>query len=148
MTTTGGREEGTKWSPYSLATKALLDGIGEATNPRYAEQLKQRVRALEREIIALKNGQNMFSSINHLPPEILGMIFELCINSGGGYVKGGKNVWLSAWIPVRKSITTICRHWREVAINHSPLWSRLSFCTPNYAAMMLVRSKGAPLYVE
>ncbi|KAF6759740.1 hypothetical protein DFP72DRAFT_843881 [Ephemerocybe angulata] len=123
-------EEGTKRSTYSLATKALLDGIGDATNPRYAEQLKQRVRALEREIIALKNGQNMFSSINHLPPEILGMIFELCINS------------------VRKSITTICRHWREVAINHSPLWSRLSFCAPNYAAMMLTRSKGAPLYVE
>ncbi|KAF6759748.1 hypothetical protein DFP72DRAFT_1042905 [Ephemerocybe angulata] len=69
--------EGTGVFPILLSTKALLDRIGSATNPHHVEQINKRVPALEREIRALKSGQNMFSSINRLPgPEIMGMVFE------------------------------------------------------------------------
>ncbi|KAF6751760.1 hypothetical protein DFP72DRAFT_763915, partial [Ephemerocybe angulata] len=132
-------------STFSLATKALLDGIGSATNPQHIEQLENRIHALQREICTLKSGQNMFPIINRLPPEILGMVFECYVRSNIG-----RNVSrLYARWSARECISAVCCHWREVAINHWPLWSRLSFhCAPNYIEIMLARSSGAPLDIE
>ncbi|KAF6746150.1 hypothetical protein DFP72DRAFT_1076556 [Ephemerocybe angulata] len=84
----------------------------------------------------------MFSSINRLPPEILGMVFEFFLDSSN--LKKA----LRARISARECIMAVCCHWRDVALSHPPLWSRLSFCSPNYTSTMLARSKGAPLDVE
>ena len=47
-------------------------------------------------------------------------------------------------------VTHVCRRWREIALNHPGLWSRINFTklTPACMAEMLTRAKMAPLRLE
>lgn len=45
-------------------------------------------------------------------------------------------------------ISHVCKRWRMVAIGCTRLWSDLNFSSPCFAAIMLERSRNAPLHVK
>ncbi|KAK7051588.1 hypothetical protein VNI00_004567 [Paramarasmius palmivorus] len=82
-----------------------------------------------------------------LPEEILAKIFVYCSPSPLAAISNershlplhSKLQWLS--------ITTVCRYWRSVSLNHPALWSTPEFEAPHFARVMLDRSKAAPLNI-
>lgn len=70
----------------------------------------------------LRLEQNALAPISSLPPEILAIIFSfLCWQSLGR--DSGHNL-----APIR--LSHVCRHWREIALNQSLLWSHVDFTAP------------------
>ncbi|KAI0262471.1 hypothetical protein BC834DRAFT_891516 [Gloeopeniophorella convolvens] len=84
--------------------------------------------------------------INTLPPETLSQIFLIATELDPPFVttsvRNDIKTWRLGWI----SVTHVCHRWRQIALNHAALWSRLSFSIPHIALNeMFVRSKDAPL---
>ena len=89
------------------------------------------------------------TSINHLPIEILGDIFLLCIVAS----------WSTAFCePVQPkrcqaplSVSQVCRHWREIALSVPLLWCSLAgrdgaiALHPESTKVWLARSRNLPL---
>ncbi|KAI0264918.1 hypothetical protein BC834DRAFT_238385 [Gloeopeniophorella convolvens] len=87
---------------------------------------------------------NALAPVSLLPAELLTRIFHLlrddrCYN---------KDTRLPFWI----TVTHVCRHWREVALSDSTLWSGIwdnfPMCTEKWLVEMLIRSKEALLDVD
>lgn len=78
-----------------------------------------------------------------LPVEILLQIFEECVADDEldpeteGY--GGN------WI---RSITQVCRYWRELALDYPPLWTNISFNHSSTATAMLQHARNAPISIR
>ncbi|KAI0056497.1 hypothetical protein BV25DRAFT_1813901, partial [Artomyces pyxidatus] len=50
------------------------------------------------------------------------------------------------WIPLT---THICHYWRQIALNHSALWTDISFdLGMKWADTMIARAKAAPLSIR
>ncbi|TEB37109.1 hypothetical protein FA13DRAFT_1614958, partial [Coprinellus micaceus] len=84
---------------------------------------------LKAEITALQGRHNAASLIGRLPPELLSHIFGML-----------SYTW-TRWIRV----THVCRHWREVALDCTSLWSRITFSHNDFTQAKLARSKRHPL---
>lgn len=77
------------------------------------------------------------ASISSLPPEIIGLIFELAHNDG-------KNKLLVA-------VTLVSRHWRDIAIDTPTIWCHIDITPPwNFCAiqMCLDRSKSCLISLQ
>ncbi|KAF6761982.1 hypothetical protein DFP72DRAFT_780625, partial [Ephemerocybe angulata] len=110
-------------------------------------RLAQRKNELEVEIAALNTAHNSVTGICRLPAEILSRVFlELSSMTTIHSPVPGEERWTKLlWIPS----TNVCRHWREVANNCPRLWASPAFnSNPNLAAMMLNRSRHAPLSIR
>ncbi|TFY73419.1 hypothetical protein EWM64_g10592, partial [Hericium alpestre] len=70
-----------------------------------------------------------------VPTEILLQIFAECINEE---VDPDGIGFSGNWI---KSITHVCRSWREIAIDYPALWANIAFLSPHMTRTMLDRSK-------
>ncbi|KAG9119855.1 hypothetical protein FRC07_004907 [Ceratobasidium sp. 392] len=94
----------------------------------------------------------MAPAINSLPPEILTRIFSesICFCN--------PRLQLDSKTPILNPITfsSVCQHWRQVAVNHRSLWTHIDlevnimdsngrYHSPD---VWIERSKGAPLYVH
>ncbi|KAF9480814.1 hypothetical protein BDN70DRAFT_585399 [Pholiota conissans] len=87
-------------------------------------------------ILALKSQRNAFAPISRLPPEILCKIFS--------------NVKEKEPSSPEESfkLTHVCRHWRNVGIESSSLWTELMWQNPEVTELMFRRCKGAPLVMK
>jgi hypothetical protein len=129
---------------YSAASRAIMGQKSKTSVQAIRKQVDQRIDQLEDEIRALKTHRNMVSDTSALPPEVLSSIFIILRELTG--TGTGRNYYVSAapWAQV----THVCRHWRAVALDCPALWSDLLFVSPTTTAMMLQRSKNAPLTVK
>src|ERR1700733_8430654 len=91
---------------------------------------------------SLLTRRNALVPISLLPPEILARVFHLLVHEEWP-LAGLRNL---GWIKV----THVCRHWRQIALDHSTLWGKI-WGTPinaKWISEMLARAKNAPLDIE
>ncbi|KAI0284067.1 hypothetical protein BC826DRAFT_894091, partial [Russula brevipes] len=90
---------------------------------------------------ALLTHRNTLAPISILPPEVLARIFHLVAVLPWHKLESLK------WI----SVTHVCRHWRQVALDDSSLWARISGWMPvariTWVSEMLARARNAPLSI-
>ena len=108
-------------------------------NPETLARLDDEIAALTLVLCNLRSQKNTFSLIFRLPPEILASIFIQCARSHQRNQRG---------IPDWVNVSYVCRHWRDVALNCSTLWSFLFASSQSWTDELLARSKTAPLKVR
>ncbi|KAI0277170.1 hypothetical protein BGY98DRAFT_900306, partial [Russula aff. rugulosa BPL654] len=98
------------------------------------------IDAARESIRSLLTRRNTLVPISVLPPEILARVFHLLVRKEPPFCGRRKNL---GWIRV----THVCRHWRQVALGDSSLWSKISGMLANtkWISEMLARAKNAPL---
>jgi hypothetical protein len=86
--------------------------------------------------------RNTLAPVSVLPPEVLSRIFHLVALAERPW----SNMENLRWI----SVTQVCRHWRQVALDDSSLWARIpryQQCTA-WISEMLARARNAPLVID
>ncbi|KAI0258874.1 hypothetical protein BC834DRAFT_670818 [Gloeopeniophorella convolvens] len=115
-------------------------------NPRQdlRAAILEKINFTESHLRSLYTQLNALAPVSLLPTELLARIFHLLRDSK----KYGKN----ARLPRAVAVSHVCRHWREVALSDSSLWSAIRDnapqCSRSCFTKMLVRSKNAPLDIE
>ncbi|KAI0061444.1 hypothetical protein BV25DRAFT_1992144 [Artomyces pyxidatus] len=85
---------------------------------------------------------NAVAQASRLLPEILAKIFSYNVAEN---VKWRKKKPGIGWI----SVTHVCRHWRQVALDHCRLWRHINLSLDEkLVEMFLVRSREAPLVIS
>ena len=120
-----------------------MDTSSAESSDRLRKVIDDEINSLQESesILALKSRRNALAPISRLPPETLAAIFSVLPPD--------------AWVTKAEDrasicVTHVCRRWRETALNHSRLWTRIDFnmLTPAAVAEILARSKVAPLFLE
>jgi hypothetical protein len=91
---------------------------------------------------ALLTHRNTLAPVSVLPPEVLARIFHLAALAESSQPEMGSLRWIS--------VTHVCRHWRQVALDDSSLWARISGSTANttWISETLARARNAPLTID
>ena len=104
----------------------------------------KEVDATRQLLRSLLTRRNALAPISLLPPEILARVFHLLALEEPMY-SGKQNL---GWIRT----THVCRHWRQVALGDSSLWTGISGMPTKLnmplISEMLVRAKNAPLEID
>ncbi|TDL22615.1 hypothetical protein BD410DRAFT_788439 [Rickenella mellea] len=100
--------------------------------PADLAQIEAEICKVEEYLANLKSQRNTFSSIYKLPPEVIAHILRR--------VRTNR---LSLWL----SVTHVCRHWRQVALDCSSLWTTVNL-SEQEAKAFLERSRSALLTVR
>src|SRR5712672_4807014 len=89
--------------------------------------------------------RNMFVPISVLPVEILVHIFHL-----NAVVAASARTYSPTLSPGLVSVMHVCRHWRQVALNDSTLWTEFSTSPrdEDWISERLSRARNAPLIIE
>ncbi|KDQ19969.1 hypothetical protein BOTBODRAFT_382777 [Botryobasidium botryosum FD-172 SS1] len=107
---------------------------------REIEAVEIAFRAYEayslRELKGLCLRRNRLAPISRLPNEILSSAFRLVVQSFRKYTEGIRALF---------TISSVCRAWRDVALECPMLWTRLERSPPPLLSLFLARSKQAPL---
>ncbi|KAG2145519.1 hypothetical protein BD769DRAFT_1660593 [Suillus cothurnatus] len=134
-------------SAVSDTLQNISDGVVHDVSGRNGVSYRDRQLVEEQaKIVLSNNSQKKFSSsIWRLPTEILAQIFLYCLPENGNLAPAP---YLSPML-----LTTVCRRWREIAVDMPNLWRRLrlevghgdwqqrAFCYDSY----LKRSRGRQL---
>ncbi|KAG2002520.1 hypothetical protein CC2G_004704 [Coprinopsis cinerea AmutBmut pab1-1] len=118
---------GTNYTPTDDQVKELR---------QYATQYDAQVAQVDEELAALQrkrdrlkalaDGHKALSSITRrLPVDVMHSIFERCTPRPRHYA-----IMSSSHAPLL--LTRVCRSWREIALNHAPLWSSLHIPIPSH----------------
>jgi hypothetical protein len=126
---------------------------------RLQQAIDDEINLWQESTRALRARRNALAPISRLSPETLAAIFSyfpsstwkkepryLTQTERSSYFpcirEGGRLAWIA--------ITHVCRRWRETALSHPHLWSRMSFTSPTPAciAELFTRAKTAPLHLE
>ncbi|KAI0280965.1 hypothetical protein BC826DRAFT_874013, partial [Russula brevipes] len=91
---------------------------------------------------ALLTHRNTLAPVSVLPPEVLARIFHLVAFADSSGAETGSLRWIG--------VTHVCRHWRQVALDDSSLWARISSSRvrPTWVSEVLARARDAPLAIE
>ncbi|KAI0032133.1 hypothetical protein K488DRAFT_39058, partial [Vararia minispora EC-137] len=113
----------------------------------------REVAALQRVIASFHRCRNSFSPFSRLPVEVIAQIFTIHAENqppasdewnwpeGESGVPSLSHLQLG-WIVV----THVCRHWRDVAIAHTSLWTTIPFgLGERWVQEMFNRAKSAPV---
>ncbi|KAI0264872.1 hypothetical protein BC834DRAFT_237067 [Gloeopeniophorella convolvens] len=104
----------------------------------------EKVISTESRLRSLYTQLNALTPVSLLPTELLARIFHL--------LRDSRDYDKDARLPLSVAVTHVCRHWREVALSDSSLWSALRNsaprCSQKWLTEMLIRSKNAPLDIE
>jgi len=95
-----------------------------------------------RRIQSLKSYRNSLAPVSHLPHILLTDIFILIHHSES------TNDRFSQCPPTCLQISHVCRTWRDSALQCPLLWTNILFHPPEWTAIMLERSRAAPLTVR
>ncbi|KAI9430730.1 hypothetical protein F5148DRAFT_191660 [Russula earlei] len=104
--------------------------------------LDNEIDAARRLTHTLLTRRNTLAPISVLPSELLARIFH--------FHSLGMAPWPSpvslGWI----TVTHVCKHWRQVALDDSTLWARISDFPPSneWISEMLARARSAPLVID
>ena len=102
----------------------------------------KEINAKRQSLCVLLTRHNTLVPISLLPPEILARVFHLLVLKKPPFSGGRKLGWIR--------VTHVCRHWRQVALDHSSLWARIpgNLAYKEWISEMLARAKNAPLDIE
>jgi hypothetical protein len=91
---------------------------------------------------ALLTHRNTLAPISVLPPEVFSRIFRLVALAEPARSILQKLRWIR--------VTHVCRHWRQVALDDSSLWARISGyqMTSAWISLSLARARNAPLTID
>ncbi|KAI0280964.1 hypothetical protein BC826DRAFT_975018 [Russula brevipes] len=91
---------------------------------------------------ALLTHRNTLAPASVLPPEVLARIFHLVAFAESSPPEMGSLRWIS--------VTHVCRHWRQVALDDSSLWARISGRSVNttWISETLARARNALLEID
>ena len=93
---------------------------------------------------SLLTRRNTLVPISLLPPEILARVFHLLVLKEPTFSRRRNLGWIT--------VTHVCRHWREVALDDSSLWAKISWgimpMKTKWISEILARAKNAPLDIE
>lgn len=105
----------------------------------------KEVDATRRLLRSLLTRRNALAPISLLPPEILARVFHLLASEETTYSDKPYFGWI-------RRTTHVCRHWRQVALDDSSLWARISGVPTNMntalISEMLARARNAPLEID
>ena len=106
--------------------------------------IEKEIDATRALITSLLMRRNSLTPVFLLPPELLARIFHFHTLAEPPWVGVGLN--RLGWIKV----THVCRHWRQVALDHASLWARISGfpMSVKWITEQLSRAKNAPLAIE
>ncbi|KAG9223478.1 hypothetical protein PLEOSDRAFT_1101198 [Pleurotus ostreatus PC15] len=109
------------------------------------ELIDKEIAAHKSAIRDLRTLRNTHAGISKLPIEVLSDIFLLAkLPYGNIYRETREN---RGWL----NVAGVCRKWREIALNAPRMWDTLDTSklnTLDWAATVIARSKGIPLYVS
>ncbi|KAI0037795.1 hypothetical protein FA95DRAFT_1471485, partial [Auriscalpium vulgare] len=71
---------------------------------------------------ALRQKRNSLLPVARLPPETLRHIFAFCSDNDYPLMENRRSNHMG-WL----AVTHTCRRWRDVALEHSGLWARISY---------------------
>lgn len=120
-----------RWFEDNLLENTASSTIVAQLEPgRLGEIMRTVQSAAANRISTFAGRYNDRAQINKLPVEILWAFFK--------------------WLKLRDVIaaTHTCKHWRAAALRNGLLWNHINAREPRKLTIMLLRSKGAPLYVE
>ena len=104
----------------------------------------KEVDATRQLLRSLLTRRNTLAPVSLLPPEILARVFHLLALDEPPYSCEKSSGWIR--------ITHVCRHWRQVALDDSSLWARISRIGPDLdtalISEMLARARNAPLEID
>ncbi|KAJ8507411.1 hypothetical protein ONZ45_g10220 [Pleurotus djamor] len=83
------------------------------------------------------------AAIFKLPEDVLSLIF-LCGKSDYAQIQDHAGI---VSLKHGRVLASVCQHWRRVAFNTVQLWSNITLANPRYAALLVERTKEAPLGV-
>ncbi|KAI0280969.1 hypothetical protein BC826DRAFT_437214 [Russula brevipes] len=91
---------------------------------------------------ALLTHRNTLAPASVLPPEVLAQIFHLVAFAESSPPEMGSLRWIS--------VTHVCRHWRQVALDDSSLWARICGRSVNttWFSETLARARNALLEID
>ncbi|KAI0289294.1 hypothetical protein BC826DRAFT_1177413 [Russula brevipes] len=91
---------------------------------------------------ALLTHRNTLAPVSVLPAEVLARIFHLVALAESSRPRMGSLRWIS--------VTHVCRHWRQVALDDSSLWARISGRSAKtiWISETLARARNAPLAIN
>ncbi|TFK65487.1 hypothetical protein BDN72DRAFT_773315, partial [Pluteus cervinus] len=105
--------------------------------------IDKEIAAMQETIRELRTFRNTFTPSYRLPPEILSRIFSL-IRLFSTLVPRSHGLSSLQWV----AVTSVSKHWRNVAIRSPELWSHISSSYPKPLLQeWLQRSKASPLSV-
>ncbi|KAF9232492.1 hypothetical protein BU15DRAFT_81179 [Melanogaster broomeanus] len=101
-------------------------------------------RSRVQKICALLTQRNALSPVSRLPPDVLATIF---LYQAYSFYRDPR--YSGTWgAPPWANVSYICRHWRDVALNTSFLWSFLFVSTPRWTEELLSRTTMLPLRIR
>ncbi|KAA1468132.1 hypothetical protein DENSPDRAFT_373195 [Dentipellis sp. KUC8613] len=103
-------------------------------------EIDEDLKRLHESMLVLKSRRNRLSPIARLPPETIALIFSFVVQLS--YPRTPNDRRLS-WM----AVAHVCRQWRDIALQHPRLWSRIDFTSTACAKEMLRRAKMAPLQI-
>ncbi|KAI0280338.1 hypothetical protein BC826DRAFT_1180853 [Russula brevipes] len=85
--------------------------------------------------------RNTLAPVSVLPLEVLSRIFHIVAFAEWPWFRMENFRWIG--------VTQVCRHWRQVALDDSSLWARISgYRSTAWISEMLARARNAPLTVD
>ncbi|KAF9232495.1 hypothetical protein BU15DRAFT_81182 [Melanogaster broomeanus] len=107
-------------------------------------RIDDEVALLKLPICALLTQRNALSPVSRLPHEILATIF---LYQAYSFYQDPR--YSGTWgAPPWANVSYICRHWRDVALNTSSLWSFLFVSPPRWTKELLSRTNMLPLRIR
>lgn len=116
-----------------------LDSPTPASSTEAQTRLDHEIAAMTLALCSLRTQRNILSPVSRLPAEILASIFIRCARN---HHKNRRSV--PEWV----NVSYVCRHWRDIALNCSTLWSFLFVSSQHWTDELLARSKTTPLKVR
>ncbi|KAF9241051.1 hypothetical protein BU15DRAFT_45227, partial [Melanogaster broomeanus] len=121
------------------AGKTSKSAVAEART-----RVDDEVALLKLPICALLTQRNALSPVSRLPHEILATIF---LYQAYSFYQDPR--YSGTWgAPPWANVSYICRHWRDVALNTSSLWSFLFVSPPRWTKELLSRTNMLPLRIR
>lgn len=104
--------------------------------------IEKEIDAARALITSLLMRRNNLTPVFLLPPELLARIFHFHSLAESPWHGGNRLGWIKA--------THVCRHWRQVALDHASLWARISgfSVSTKWITEQLSRAKNSPLVIE
>lgn len=104
--------------------------------------IEKEIDAARAHITSLLMHRNNLTPVSLLPPELLARIFHFHSLAEPPWHGVNRLGWIKA--------THVCRHWRQVALDHASLWARISGfpMSTKWITEQLSRAKSSPLVIE
>ena len=139
-------EEDYEWRDLLLSVSADGSTLHQTMHSAFDDIDRQLSSSIDpRRTRSLKSYRNSLAPVSRLPHILLTDIFLLVHHL---HHSEFTDVRFSRRSPTCLQISHVCRAWRDSALQYPPLWTNILFCPPEWTAVMLERSRTAPLTVE